>query len=1077
MLPVNLTRSLAMVLCFLIGDDTPELRRRADEFVSIFQNGQVESIMAMWSATTPAKASDRRRLSGLVDDRLDADVKVGSVDEDRGVVQLQIQRKAPVPVLVEEYALRFKKEDGQWRILSLESSKAEEASRLIAAASEQREQFLKQTPPTLGLIKELVHRGIEYLDSGQIKDAVPAVTLAAQLAERVGDIPARAAAMRASARLDTARGDFAAAANHFESSLKLAESAGDRRGAAKALNGLANVDWVKGDRARAESRWNSALEIFRQAGDRAGEARALASLGGLRNFQGNYREGKANLEESLRIYTEIQDVMGRSIALNNLGVAYRVQGAYNEAQKFFEESLALSRRLDDVEGIASALGNLGNVYSGQGNYMKALEAYQESMNLNERIGNIPGFAGSLLGLGTAYMFLGNYPQAIEYLEKAYAVAERSRFKIGMALTLHNIGGVWSRRGELHRGLEYYEKALAINTEVGNRSAMAMNLHDIGKTYKELGNPREAQVAFEKSLEIAGQINDPVATLLNLASLTELARQSNEFQKGLDFAKRAMQVATDTGLPESIEAAHLVTGRLYRRIGRLADAQAEIEKAVAIVEEIRRSVPGEELAQQAFESRILPYHEMVGILIARGKTEAAFEYAERAKGRVLLDVLRQGRSDVSGAMTQAERDREQELLTPLVQLNRDLRGKTNAAGQEQIRTKLQAARLDYDAFLTTLYAAHPQLQIARGEMSPIRIGEVDELLKDRVADAFVEFVVTDEATHVFVLTRKNVRSYTIPIAQKTLDEQVRSFRESLAGRELTYAPAAQKLFNELLRPIDRRIAAAKRICIIPDGSLWELPFQALQSAADRFVLDRHSISYAPSITVLRETIAKRKARPPQKRAQQILALGNPTIPTAVVSRVRAAYRDASLDPLPETETEVRRIAALYGPRESRICVGQDAREEVIKRDAKSFRTLHFATHGILDDQSPLYSRLLLSAAESGSEDGVLEAREIMRLDLDADLAVMSACETGRGRVGAGEGLIGMSWAFFVAGCSATVVSQWKVGSDSTADLMVEFHRQLKASSRADALRTAALKLRSQPRYRHPFYWAPFVLIGQ
>ena len=142
-------------------------------------------------------------------------------------------------------------------------------------------------------------------------------------------------------------------------------------------------------------------------------------------------------------------------------------------------------------------------------------------------------------------------------------------------------------------------------------------------------------------------------------------------------------------------------------------------------------------------------------------------------------------------------------------------------------------------------------------------------------------------------------------------------------------------------------------------------------------------------------------------------------------------------------------------------------------------LHLATHGILNDASPMYSHLVLSAeGGSGEEDGLLEAWEVIDLDLEADLAVLSACETGRGRVGAGEGMIGLSWAFFVAGCPTTVVSQWQVESASTTELMLAFHRNLmKGESKAQALRSAALKLLGDRRYRHPFYWAGFVVIGE
>ena len=196
-------------------------------------------------------------------------------------------------------------------------------------------------------------------------------------------------------------------------------------------------------------------------------------------------------------------------------------------------------------------------------------------------------------------------------------------------------------------------------------------------------------------------------------------------------------------------------------------------------------------------------------------------------------------------------------------------------------------------------------------------------------------------------------------------------------------------------------------------------------------------------------------------------------------------DEKLLPLPEAETQVKLLGQLYGPEHSKIYLGAEAREERFKKEAVTFGVLHLATHGMWNDASPMYSYLVLSQGRADqNEDGLLEAWEIMKLDLNADLVVLSACDTARGQVVSGEGVIGLTWAFFVAGCSTTVVSQWKVESASTSNLMIEFHRSLLTSKRsagrplgpAEALRRAALRLLRTPRYKHPFYWAPFVVIG-
>lgn len=175
-------------------------------------------------------------------------------------------------------------------------------------------------------------------------------------------------------------------------------------------------------------------------------------------------------------------------------------------------------------------------------------------------------------------------------------------------------------------------------------------------------------------------------------------------------------------------------------------------------------------------------------------------------------------------------------------------------------------------------------------------------------------------------------------------------------------------------------------------------------------------------------------------------------------------------------EVRSLSQIYGSRKSRIYTGSQAREGVLKKEASDYEIIHLAAHGVLDNSSPMYS--YLQFAREKTEDGMLEPWEVMDLDLNTSLVVLSSCESGRGKIGAGEGMIGFTWALFVAGSPSTVVSEWKVDSESTAILMAEFHRNLKVRklSKAEALRQAALKMRANPKYRHPYYWAPFIVIG-
>jgi CHAT domain-containing protein len=309
-----------------------------------------------------------------------------------------------------------------------------------------------------------------------------------------------------------------------------------------------------------------------------------------------------------------------------------------------------------------------------------------------------------------------------------------------------------------------------------------------------------------------------------------------------------------------------------------------------------------------------------------------------------------------------------------------------------------------------------------------------------------------------------------------------------------------LHGLLLSPAQAQLSGKNTVCIVPSSRLWELPFQALLSETDRYFVEDHALFYVPSLSVLREIRNKEFARQaaitekdidgalikvslkPEVKAASLLALGNPRLSPLAVSKTKATDRSISLGDLPEAEQEVKALGEIYGRGNSKILTRTAAGEDTTKAEAGNYSVLHFATHGILDNDNPLYSRLLL-ASSNENDGGYLEAREIMKLNLRADLAVLSACQTGLGRVSDGEGLIGMSWALFIAGTATTVTSQWKVDSASTSRLMIEFHRLLQNTNertrmhKAEALRQASLKLMAEPKYRHPFFWSGFVVVGE
>jgi CHAT domain-containing protein len=243
--------------------------------------------------------------------------------------------------------------------------------------------------------------------------------------------------------------------------------------------------------------------------------------------------------------------------------------------------------------------------------------------------------------------------------------------------------------------------------------------------------------------------------------------------------------------------------------------------------------------------------------------------------------------------------------------------------------------------------------------------------------------------------------------------------------------------------------------------------------DRFIIEDHSLYYAPSLSVLSQINRKQTAT---DKRPSLVAFGNPVIG-------KDEQLNTELCPLPQAEQEVSAIAKTFDAKASNVLIGRNATEKAFKTVATNYSLIHLATHGVIDNRNPLYSHLLLTKTEGDPDnDGRLEARQIMNMNLPADLAVLSACETANGRIAPGEGVIGLSWAFFVAGTRATLVSQWKINSDSTSELMSNFYKSLNAN-RSDlsgknprALRDASLSMIRGRRYSHPFYWAGFILVG-
>ena len=1147
------------------GGDEAAVREVAAKFFAAYQQRDLPRLLALWSTRAPELAGIKQSLQQTfnTNDHFEVkrlDVQQVTIEAERARIELVVELsaldvKTGQPANAAGFGrstrtLRLVKEDGAWRIWQYAPIEAELAADLIAAKTEPERTALLTARAQLvnaELVRELNRQGRALLAPKTLAQAAPVFNLALSLAERLQDRAGRIESWRNVGHVHRVGGEAAQAIEAFNQSLRLAEAAHDLEETGAALNAIAATHFMKGEHDQALVYLRRGIEVAKERGDTDYVLHTLSNIGLVHKSQGKLAEAIADYRESLAVAEQVGDAANAAIILTDLGNTYRLQSDYAQARAAYEQSLQIARRIDDKrsigaalvslgllaqalgdydqaldyfqqglviaeatadkQAIGTALGNVGNLYYARGDYAHALEAYQRSLQLREEIRHKPGIASTLTNIGLIHKSQGNYAQARDYLQRGLAVKQELNDKPSIAFSLNSIGALYAAQGDYAQALDYLQQSRQLSEALGDRSGVASTLNSIGLAYYKQGSYATALEHWQRSLAIRETLGERASVANTWAHIADAYLKLGKAQEAVEYAGRAATTAEQIGQPEIYMNARTTAGRAYEALQQAAPARQALLDAVAAAERLRTQVAGDAQDQErSFESLVEPYYALVGLLVRQHEPAQALAYADRAKGRVLLDVLHGGRENVTKAMTADEIKQERALVAPMVALNTQLarlrqQERPDGARLAELDAQLAQARLAYESFQTNLYAAHPQLQAERGQTPPLTLTEAAALVPDATT-ALLEYVVADEEVYLFVVTRgarsqsaPELQVYPLGVQGPELAQRAETFRRRVAERDLTVKQPAAQLYNLLIKPAERQLQGASKLCIVPDGPLWELPFQALHAGARGYLLEQYAVFYAPSLGVLREMTRRRAARTTGARfvatsnssgrasGAGLFALGNPVLSGATIARA-ATTRAEPLSPLPDAEREVNALGQLYGREQSRVLIGPQAREAAVKTEAGRYRVLHFATHALLDDHNPMYSRILLASEADGSgEDGLLEAWEVMRLDLSAELVVLSACQTARGRVAAGEGMIGMSWALFVAGCPAAVVSQWEVDSARSSELMVEFHRHLvgqrptgrRAPTKAEALRQAALKLLRGP-YNHPAYWAGFVLIG-
>jgi len=823
----------------------------------------------------------------------------------------------------------------------------------------------------------------------------------------------------------------------------------------------------KSEYQRAVEQGELAVRIAQEAAP-SEEARAWGIIARARNLTRDEEREKEPMARALALAREWNDpeIEARMFVLKGWSHAFRRRAA--EAIAAFEKGLKIADALGDNRiGEEADLG-LGYVkFTVQDDYVNSIPYDESARARAQRTGDRVIEAAALANLGVVYNRMSNDVIALPYMRRAVELYRAAGNTRGVVRNLRNLAEMEVVNDVSSAETHLRQLAALLKTSPDPRTAAFIELTG-AKIAKARNRIAEAEARSSAALEKAKpQHDEMMITLIGYTRMSirfDQQRYEDVLAMADDLAARTI---TTTPNFDIYWETKLMAGYALQKLGRIDEARAAFQDAVDSIESRRSNVPGSgEDEQQFFSDKTPPYLALFDLAVRRHDAADAVRWMERARARTLFESLAVGRMKSARSLTPAELEAEGRADARLKAANIALREAQSNDNPDPARIAalardVDAARVERDELTSQLYSRHPELSLARGA---IPIPDLDEIRRGIPADGVVlEYLLGTDWSWLVTITRdEGPRFHRIGVGSASMRKKVTAFQQHIARRYFGYRPEAKRLYDLLIAPAARVLRKKKIVCIIPDDSLWTLPFQVLADADGHSLIEQHPIFYTPSLTIL-SWYAGHPRKTPDDRS--LLAAGNP--------------HGASL---PDAGREVRGIARFFDPRRTLVLTGREATETRVKQEAAHYRVLHFATHGTFSNELAMYSHIELARNAGDPDDGQLEAREIADLDLDADLAVLSSCNTARGGVRIGEGMVGMSWALLAAGCRRAVVTQWEIDSSSTGDLMIDFHRRLAAGGSytgrapSEALRRAQLKMMTDETRAHPYYWAGFILIG-
>jgi len=706
---------------------------------------------------------------------------------------------------------------------------------------------------------------------------------------------------------------------------------------------------------------------------------------------------------------------------------------------------------------AATLDSIARIHKNRGDFDLAVDAWQMALSVAKYAKDTDTVLRTLANLGIVHSAWGRYAEALQFYEESLQLAETLKHDASIARLHNNIGTVYRYQRKFDEALERFEKALVIDRRLGDKGAIAARMANIGTVYMDRGDYEQARKHYETALAAARKLGDEDKIAVRLNNIGAASYSLGDYEGALTFYREALELHNKLG--QRHEAATVLSnmGSAYWYLERYDEAEQVLTRSIDIAEVLRKGATGD-IRRDYLASQIDTYEWLTSTYVRAGAFEKALLAADSSRAKYLTDQL------------------------------------------------LSAGKTLSDPKALT----HAYLQQLGKEAAVVYFANVGW-------NKLVRFVATKDGVTTTEIDTTAMLARLAPTAGTVDATSLKGNRDALANAIMAYrelltsiAPADDaerdrqaRIFFDALVGDDRALTSRSHLIFVPDGSLAFLPFETLRTKKGYLIEDR-LVTYTPSLAVA-ELIRQRKQT---HGAHAVLAMGGAVyndkaeqkpveLPRGQVvwdaqhrhdrglalNETYAELGYGSFANLPGTRKEVDGIARIIS--DTKVLLGPSVTEGRIKQMSREgalakYRMLHFATHGIALPETPSLSALVLSQTTKAmeGEDGFLTMAEIATLRIDAEQVVLSACETGLGKLYAGEGVVGLTQAFFVAGARAVAVSLWEVADDSTAELMLSAYdtMQTKGQSFAQAMADAKRVLIKGGRFSRPYYWAPFVHYG-